>query len=133
MYLYGYCTGVYCFEHKGCPLVHFDFLLTVPQFPEGRGGCNSIRVHNLVWELRANELNQAIIFLMNLKNQTGKKNLRLAYSQGNNTAYPINTKAMARYLSTQHSNNKLANQRGGKKGDKKKGDASKSEDKECTC
>ena len=35
---------------------------------------------------------------------------------------------MARYLSTQYPNNKPANQRGGKKGNKKKGDGSKSED-----
>ena len=37
---------------------------------------------------------------------------------------------MARYLSTQYSNNKPANQCGGKKGDTKKGDDSKSEDKD---
>ena len=84
----------------------------------------------LVWERRANELNQAILFLMNSKNETAKKDLCLAYYQGNNTAYSINIKAMARYLSTQYSNNKPANQRGGKKGDKKKGDESKYEDKD---
>ena len=65
---------------------------------------------------------------MNLKNKTAKKDLHLAYSQGNNTVYPPNLKAMARYLSTQYSNNKSANQLGGKKGDRKKGDGSKSED-----
>ena len=37
---------------------------------------------------------------------------------------------MARYLSTQYSNNKPANQRQCKKGDRKKGDESKSEDKD---
>ena len=37
---------------------------------------------------------------------------------------------MARYLSIQYPNNKLANQRGGKKGDKRKGDDSKSEDED---
>ena len=37
---------------------------------------------------------------------------------------------MARYLSTQYTNNKPDNQRGGKKGDKRKGDDSKSEDKD---
>ena len=63
----------------------------------------------LVWELRADEVNQAMIFLMNLKNKTAKKDLRLAYSQGNSTAYPTNIKALARYLSTQYSNNKHAN------------------------
>ena len=58
---------------------------------------------------------------MNSKNKTAKKDLRLTYSQGNNTAYPPNIKAMARYLSTPYSNNKPANQRRGKKGDKKEG------------
>ena len=82
-----------------------------------------------MWELRANELNQAILFLMNSTNETAKKDLRPAYSQGNNTAYPINIKTMARYLSTQYSTNKFANQRGGKKGDKKKGDELESKDK----
>ena len=67
---------------------------------------------------------------MNLKNKTAKKDLRLAYSQGNNTTYPLNIEAMARYLWTQYSNNKPANQRGGKKGDRKKDDESKSEDKD---
>ena len=84
----------------------------------------------LVWELRANALNQAMIFLMNSKNKTAKKDLRLAYSQGNSTAYPTNIKAMARYLSTQYPNNNPTNQRRGKKGDEKKGDESKSEDKD---
>ena len=45
---------------------------------------------------------------MNSKNELAKKDLRLAYSQGNNTAYPPNIESMARYLSTQHSNNKPA-------------------------
>ena len=67
---------------------------------------------------------------MNKKNETGKKDLCLAYSQGNNTAYLPNIEAMARYLSTQYSNNKPANQCEGKKGDKKKGDESKSKDKD---
>ena len=47
-----------------------------------------------------------------------------------NTAYPPNIKTLARYLSTQYPNNKLANQRRGKKGHKRKGDDSKSEDKD---
>ena len=55
----------------------------------------------LVWELRADELNQTMLFLMNSKNKTAKKDLRLVYSHGNNTAYPLNITAMARYLSTQ--------------------------------
>ena len=67
---------------------------------------------------------------MNSKNKLAKKNLRLAYSQGNNTAYPSNIKSMARYLSTQYPNNKPAHQRWGKKQDKKKGHDWKSEDKD---
>ena len=84
----------------------------------------------LVWELRANELNEATLFLMNSKNKTARRDLRLGYSQENNTAYPINIEAMAKCLSTQYSNNTPTNQRGGKKGDTKKGDGSKSEDKD---
>ena len=67
---------------------------------------------------------------MNSKNKIAKKDLRLAYSQGNNTAYPPNIKSMARYLSTQYPNNKPANQREGKKGDKRKGCDLKSEEKD---
>jgi len=72
-----------------------------------------------------------MIYLMNSKNKTAKKDLRLAYSQGNYTAYPPNIKAAARYLSTQHyPNNKPANQRGSNNGNKRKGDDPKSEDKD---
>ena len=53
-----------------------------------------------VWEQRGDELNQAMLYLMNSKNENAKKDLRLAYSQGNNTAYPPTIKGMARYLST---------------------------------
>ena len=59
------------------------------------------QVSRVVWEPTDNELNQSILFLMNLKNKIAKKDLRLAYSQGNNTAYPPNIEAMAKYLSTQ--------------------------------
>ena len=44
----------------------------------------------LVWEARADALNQAMLYLMNSKNKNAKKDLRLAYSQGNNTIYPTN-------------------------------------------
>ena len=71
-----------------------------------------------------------MLYLMNLKNKTAKKNLCLAYSKGNNTAYPTNIKLAARYLSTQYPNNKPTNQRGGNKGNKRKGDDSKSENKD---
>ena len=53
---------------------------------------------------------------MNSKNDNAKKDLRLAYSQGNKTAYPLTIKAMARYMSTQYPNKNSAHQREGKKG-----------------
>ena len=80
-------------------------------------------------ELRADVLNQSMLYLMNLKNKNAKKDLRLAYSQGNNTAYLPDIETMARYLSTQYPNNKPTNQREDNKGNKRKGDDQKSEDK----
>ena len=56
-------------------------------------------------EERGNELNKAMLYLMNLKNKNTKKDLCLAYSQGNMTAYPPTIKGMARYLSTLYPNN----------------------------
>ena len=94
------------------------------------GYCALPEDQKLAWEQRANALNQSMLYLTNLKNKTAKKDLRLAYSQGNNTAYRPDIESMARYLSTQYANNKPTNQRGGKKGDKRKGDDSKSEDKD---
>ena len=94
------------------------------------GCCTLVEAKQLVWEQRADALNQSMLYLMNSKNKIARKDLRLAYSQGNITAYPSNIESMARYLSTQYSNKKLANQRGGKKGDRRKGDDSKSEDKD---
>ena len=83
-----------------------------------------------MWELRANALNQSILYLMNSKSKNVKKDLCLVYSQGNNTAYPPNIEAMARYLSTQYPDNKLPNQREGNKANTRKGDDPKSEDKD---
>ena len=74
----------------------------------------------LVWEQRADELNQVMLFLMNSKNKIAKKDLRLACSQGNNTAYPPNIEEMARYLSIHYPNNKPTNQRRGKKEKKRR-------------
>ena len=71
-----------------------------------------------------------MLYLMNSKNKLAKKDLCLAYSQGNNTTYPPNIESMARYLSTHYPSNKPAHQRRGKKGDKRKGDESKSQDKD---
>ena len=86
--------------------------------------------NRLVWEQRADALNQAMIYEMNSKNETAKKDLRLAYSQGNHTASPPDIEVAARYLSTQYPNIKPANQRKGNKGNKRTGDDTKSEDKD---
>ena len=51
-------------------------------------------------EQRADALNQAMIYLMNSKKENAKKDLHLAYFQGNYTAYPPNIGVAARYLST---------------------------------
>ena len=48
----------------------------------------------LAWEERGNELNKTMRYLMNSKNKHAKKDFRLAYFQGNMTAYPPNIKAM---------------------------------------
>ena len=64
----------------------------------------------VVWETRAGALNQAIIFIMNSKNKIAKKDLWLAYSQGNYTTYPTDIESAARYLATQYPNNKPDNQ-----------------------
>ena len=80
-----------------------------------------LEADQLVWELRADALNQSMLYLMNSNNENAKKDLRLAYSQGNNTAYPSNIGSMARYLSKQYPNNKLTNQRRGEKKIKEKG------------
>ena len=68
---------------------------------------------------------------MNLKNDNTQKDLLLAYSQGNIIAYPVNAESMARYLSLMYNIKNINNPRD-KKGDKngKKGDESKSEDKD---
>ena len=57
-----------------------------------------------------------MLYLINTKNGNAKKDLRLAYSQGNMTVYPPTFKGMARYLSTQYPNNKSAHQHDGKGG-----------------
>ena len=84
----------------------------------------------LVWEQRANALNQSIIYIMNSKNENAEKDSNLAYSQGNYIVYPLNIEAVARYLSTQYPNNKPSNQRESNKGNKSRGDDPKSEDKD---
>ena len=71
-----------------------------------------------------------MLYLMNWKNKLAKKDLRLAYSQGNNTTYPPNIKSMTRYLSTQYPNNKPGNQCKGKNGDKGRAMTQKFENKD---
>ena len=70
---------------------------------------------------------------MNSKNDNAKKDLRLSYSQGNKSSYQVSAEAMAKYLSTQYTN-KFSNHPHNKRGDNnsKKGDNSKSEDKDIT-
>ena len=94
------------------------------------GYCALLEADQLVWELRADVLNHSMLYLLNSKNEYARKDLRLASSQGNNTTYPPDIESMARYLSTQYPNNKPTNQRGGNKGNKRKGDDPKSEDKD---
>ena len=52
----------------------------------------------LTWEKRGDELNKIILYLMNLENKHAKKDLHLAYSQGNLVAHSPSIKGMARYL-----------------------------------
>ena len=52
------------------------------------GYCQLTPVKQFTWEERGDDLNKAMLFLMNSKNNNAKKELRLAYSKGNITAYP---------------------------------------------
>ena len=81
----------------------------------------------LVWERRADALTQGMIFIMNSKNEIAKKDLQLAYPQGNHTVYPTNIESAARYLATQYPNIKPGNQRRNKQ---RKAHAPKSKDKD---
>ena len=83
------------------------------------------------WEDEAEALNKAMLLLLNLKNNNAKKDLCLAYSQGNKTAFPLNLESMARYMLSMYSiksTNNAYDKRGDKNG--KKGDEFKSEDKD---
>ena len=72
-------------------------------------------VYQLVQEERGNDLNRAMLFLMNSKNDITKRDLCLAYLQGDMTAYQPTIELMARYLSIQYPNKNSAHQRNGKK------------------
>ena len=90
-----------------------------------------IRANQLVWEEKADALNKAMLLLTNLKNDNAKKDLRLAYSEGNKIAYPLDVESTARYLLSMYNIMSVNNSRD-KKGDKngQKGDETKSEDKD---
>ena len=49
--------------------------------------CALTPTKQLVLEERGDELNKVMLYLMNSKNKNAKKDLRLAYSQGNMTTY----------------------------------------------
>ena len=85
----------------------------------------------LIWEEKVDALNKAMLLLMNSKNNNAKKDLHLAYSQGNKLAFSLNVESMARYLLPMY-NIKSINNHHNKKGNKnrKKGDEPKSEDKD---
>ena len=68
-----------------------------------------------IWETKGDASTKAMLLLMNSKNDVAKKDLRLSYSQGNKTAYPVTAKSMARYLLAQY-NNKVSNYPCNKKG-----------------
>ena len=55
-----------------------------------------------IQEAKGDASTRAMLLLMNSKNDNAKKDLRLLYSQGNKSAYPVSAEAMARYLSTQY-------------------------------
>ena len=56
----------------------------------------------LSWEEKGDASTKAMLLLLNSKNNSTKKDLRLLYSQGNKLAYPVTAELMTRYLSTQY-------------------------------
>ena len=68
------------------------------------------------WEAKGDASTKAMLLLMNSKNDAAKTDLRLLYSQGNKTAYPVTARSMAKYLSTQY-NNKVPNNPRDKRGE----------------
>lgn len=54
------------------------------------------------WEKQGDDLNIAMIFLNNLRNENMKRDLRVAYSHGNKECYPRNVEALARLQATQY-------------------------------
>ena len=73
--------------------------------------------YQAIWEERDDAVTKVMFLLLSSKNNNAKKDLCLAYSQGNKTAYPLTAKAMARYMWTQYPNKNPGHQRNGKNGD----------------
>ena len=67
-----------------------ELLSKSPEPLNWAGYCALPEEDQLVWEARDNTLNQSMLYLVNSKNKNAKRDLRLAYLQGNNTAYPTN-------------------------------------------
>ena len=63
--------------------------------------CAMAPVDQHIWKEKTDAQNKAMLLLMHLKNNNAKKDLRLAYSQGNKSTYPVNVVSMARYLLSQ--------------------------------
>ena len=55
------------------------------------------------WEKKGDELNIAMLFCNNSRNEPMKKDLRIAYSQGSKHCYPKDVESMARLQATQYS------------------------------
>ena len=71
----------------------------------------------LIWEDKADTQTKAIIFLLNLYNKIAKKDLHLAFAQGNHSAYQETIESMTKFLLLQY-NIKAVNIPRNKKGDK---------------
>ena len=94
--------------------IKYDAVLAVVgKFPNGTGAmlellkaeakplywddyCGMLAADQLAWEEKGDASTKAILLLMNSKNDNAKKDLRLSYSQGNKSAYPVSAEAMAR-------------------------------------
>ena len=93
-----------------------ELLRVVVPLIDWAGYCQLTHAKQPTLEESGDALTKPILFLINLKNDNAKKDLHLAYSQGNITMYPLTIKAMASYLSTQYPNKTIVHQRKGKKG-----------------
>ena len=60
--------------------------------------CGMTAVKQFGWEEKADDLAKAICLLLNSKNKAAKKDLRLAYAQGNHSSCPKTMEKMVRFL-----------------------------------